>query len=65
MSDSYIETNSQYWNEGYDAPNVESFVFRANSIVCGDSKVIKIYDIFCDGCKIPAKNIFNRIKLRL
>src|SRR5712692_8179881 len=24
----YLETNAQYWSDVYDAPNVESFIFR-------------------------------------
>src|SRR5262245_43313265 len=24
----YLETNAQYWSGAYDAPNVESFIFR-------------------------------------
>lgn len=28
MSETYLEHNAHYWQKGYDAPNVESFVFR-------------------------------------
>ena len=57
----YLTENYKYWQKGYDAPNVESFIFRFYGFYLKKRKNLKLLDFGCG--QGAAVNFFNSVKV--
>tara|TARA_B100001093_G_scaffold506416_1_gene565277 strand:+ start:971 stop:1630 length:660 start_codon:yes stop_codon:yes gene_type:complete len=57
----YLKENYSYWQKGYNAPNVESFIFRFYGFYLKNKKKLKLLDFGCG--QGAAVNFFNNVKI--
>lgn len=58
---SYLKKNYSFWQRGYEAPNVESFIFRFYGFYLKNKKNLKLLDFGCG--QGAAVNFFNKQKI--
>ncbi len=57
----YLNENYTYWQKGYNAPNVESFIFRFYGFYLKERQNLKLIDFGCG--QGAAVNFFNNSKI--